>query len=99
MTQPEASRDARPVRAVLLAVALVFLASLSLAEAGARLERKVVPTFESVKLTLDPSKPIYNGSVHVDLNAKEATSSLDFHARGVTIERLVLARAAAGASP
>jgi alanyl aminopeptidase len=74
----------------------VLVAALSPAAAGARLERKVVPTFESVRLALDPSKPIYSGSVHVDLTAREATSSFDFHARGITIERLVLARAAAG---
>jgi alanyl aminopeptidase len=62
----------------------------------ARLERKVVPTFQSVRLALDPAQPIYTGTVHVDLRAREATSSFDFHARGITIERLVLARAAEG---
>ena len=96
MSQLTSPRQTPRLRPYVLAVALSLLAALSPASAGARLERKVVPTFESVRLTLDPSKPIYSGSVHVDLTAREATSSFDFHARGITIERLVLARAAAG---
>jgi alanyl aminopeptidase len=80
-----------------VAVALVTFATVAAsAAAGARLERKVVPTFQSVRLTLDPAKPIYSGTTHIDLSAREATSSFDFHARGITIERLVLARAAEG---
>src|SRR6185295_9154208 len=81
---------------VLMAVALASLATVSEAAAGARLERKVVPTFQSIRLTLDPAQPVYTGSVHFDLNAREATPSFDFHARGITIDRLVLARAAEG---
>ena len=79
-----------------MAVVLASFATVSEASAGARLERKVVPTFQSIRLTLDPAQPIYTGSVHFDLSAREATSSFDFHARGITIDRLVLARAAEG---
>ena len=75
------------VKPYVLAIALVLLAALSPAAAGARLERKVVPTFESIRLALDPSKPIYNGSVHVDLTAREATSSFEIGPRLLVTSR------------
>jgi alanyl aminopeptidase len=71
-----------------------FTSAIPPAAAGARLERKVVPTFQSVRLTLDPAQPIYSGTTRIELSAREATSSFDFHARGIIIERLVLARLA-----
>ncbi len=82
-----------------VALLIVLLAPQPAAAAGSRLERKVVPTFESVRLALDPAQPAYTGSVRIELHAREATSTFDFHARKINFERLALTRATEGSPP
>jgi aminopeptidase N len=60
------------------------------AAAGGRLERAVVPVFESVRLDLDPSEASYTGSVHFDLKGVARAGSFTFHSRDLTIETLTL---------
>src|SRR5687767_10568025 len=80
----------RPARA--LTLAFLFLAS-SLPAATVRLGTDVVPTFQSVTLTVDPRKDDYSGSVKIDLDVKGATSSFRFHAEDLTITSLKLSGA------
>ena len=60
------------------------------AATGARLERAIVPTFESIRLVIDPSSPSYKGSVHVDLAGRDRTGAFAFHARDIAIDRMTL---------
>ena len=77
--------------ALLLAVG-VFAAPLThAAEAmDVRLGRDVVPTFQSVRLKLDPDKRSYSGSVHVDLDVLNPTDTVRFHAEGQRLTRITL---------
>lgn len=76
-----------------LAVAGVLAALMHGASAHAedgRLDRNVLPTFQSVRLTLDPSQPDYRGDVHIDLTVAAATDSFRLHARDLEIASLKL---------
>ncbi len=77
-----------------LALALLFLAS-NLTAATLRLGTDVVPTSQSIMLTVDPRKDDFTGSVKVDLDVKKATSSFRFHAEDLTITSLDLSGAEA----
>src|SRR5688572_29617850 len=77
-----------------LTFALLFLAS-NLTAATLRLGTDVVPTSQSIMLTLDPRKDDFTGSVKVDLTVKKATSSFRFHAEDLTITSLDLSGAEA----
>src|SRR5882724_5289010 len=60
-----------------------------------RLTRDVVPTFESVRLVLDPAQTEYTGTAHVELQVARPTSTFGFHAEGPALSALKL-RGAAG---
>jgi alanyl aminopeptidase len=84
------------VRVALVAIALIAFAGTPRAEEApdVRLGRDVVPTFESVRLRLDADRDDYSGSVHVDLHVEHATSVVRLHARGQSLDRLVLRQGA-----
>ncbi|HYS78940.1 MAG TPA: M1 family metallopeptidase, partial [Candidatus Dormibacteraeota bacterium] len=90
--------DAAPGRCGRAAAAIIFIGAIFLAvahpsaaaAAGPRLGHNVVPSFESIRLVLDPAKPDYTGSVRVDLSVRETTGSFVFHARDIAIDRLKL---------
>jgi aminopeptidase N len=87
---------ARPsrYRAALLAAALSALAlPARAAEQGdVRLGDDVVPTFEAVRLRLDPGAKEYSGTVAVDLLARRPTPAFRFHARGQQLLKVALRR-------
>ncbi len=70
----------------------------ALASGSERLGQDVRPTFESLRLTLDPSKPDYRGSAHVELRVRAATDSFQFHSEGIALKRVTL-RGAKGVVP
>jgi alanyl aminopeptidase len=55
-----------------------------------RLGRDVVPTFQRVRLHLDPDKRSYSGLVHVELKVANATDMVRFHAEGQKLTRVTL---------
>ncbi len=64
------------------------------ARATPRLGRLVIPTSESVSLTLDPGRPDYRGTVEIALQVPAPVDSFRFHALGLTLDSLVLRRGA-----
>ena len=72
-----------------LAVAALLCAP-ALARADLRLGHDVVPTFESIRLELDPARPDYTGSVRIELTVAARADSFRFHAREMSIQKLVL---------
>ena len=78
------------VRAGVVMGALALGLAQPVPAAVQRLGRQVVPTFESVRLTLDAAQPDYSGAVHVDLEVKEPVASFKFHALDVAIQKLEL---------
>jgi alanyl aminopeptidase len=88
-----------PARALALLAAALAFAPLSPAHAqqgsskeapDVRLGRDVVPTFQGVRLRLDPDKRSYSGSVHVELKVANATDTIRFHAEGQKLTRVTL---------
>ena len=76
------------------ALALV-LAALGPALASAqtdptRLSRDVVPTAESVRLTVDPARSEFTGTAHVELKVVRPASTFAFHAEGPVLSALKL---------
>ena len=57
-----------------------------------RLGSDVNPTFQLVKLKLDPDKRSFTGSVHVDLKISKTTDTIRFHADGQRLTRLTLSQ-------
>ncbi len=55
-----------------------------------RLGRAVVPTFQAVRLELDPRKPNYSGWVQVELQVSQATRSFHFHAEEMELKAVRL---------
>jgi len=55
-----------------------------------RLDRDVVPTFESVKLRVDPSRPDYFGTVHIDIRVVTPTDSFRLYAKDMDVISLRL---------
>ena len=55
-----------------------------------RLGRDVSPTFQLVRLKLDPDKRSFSGSVHVELKVSSATDTIRFHAEGERLTRVAL---------
>src|SRR5881296_3185912 len=78
---------------LVLMLAAVPSASGAFPAEDQRLGQEVVPTFESVRLTVDAARPDYSGSAHVDLLVKSPTSSVRFHAQDLTLDRIALASA------
>jgi len=73
-------------------LALLVLVTTALSAAELRLGTDVVPSAESVTLSVDPRRDDYTGSVVVDLTVKKATSSFRFHAQDLTITSLKLTK-------
>ncbi|HEV7516664.1 MAG TPA: M1 family metallopeptidase, partial [Thermoanaerobaculia bacterium] len=81
----------------LLALLLAGMAGLAGTATGAlagelaevRLSAEVVPTFEAVRLRVDPGQKEYGGTVAVDLEARRLTDTFRFHARGQKLTRVV----------
>ena len=55
-----------------------------------RLGKAVLPTQQTIELTLDPEQPDYRGRVTITLAAKERTQELRFHARAMTLDSVTL---------
>ncbi|MFY9824152.1 MAG: M1 family metallopeptidase, partial [Thermoanaerobaculia bacterium] len=86
-------RAGAPRRALLYPLALSAVVALApAAMAEPRLGGDVVPTFEAVRLRLDPARADYSGAVAVDLDVRRATAQVRFHARGQTFTRLALSQ-------
>jgi len=77
-----------PISALLAAATLLALPAFPARaqEALPRLDHTAVPTAEQVKLTLDPTKTEYSGTVTVAITVKEPTREIRMHARALTIE-------------
>jgi alanyl aminopeptidase len=74
-----------------LAVILAATAPRASAQTDpSRLGRDVVPTFESVRLTVDPARAEFTGAAHVELNVSRPASSFAFHADGPVLSVLKL---------
>src|SRR5919198_386413 len=83
---PDPGASMRSLRPALLALACCAAsAPLAAADSG-RLSRDVVPTFESVHLVVDATKPGYAGSVRIDLRVNAATDTFQLNARKLRIE-------------
>jgi alanyl aminopeptidase len=55
-----------------------------------RLDRKVIPVLQTVRLHLDPSRPDYSGSVEITLAVHAETSAFRMHAKDLKIRDLRL---------
>jgi len=55
-----------------------------------RLDRDVLPTFESVRLKLDPALPDYSGAVHIDLTVVTPAESFRLYAKNMDVIRVTL---------
>src|SRR5258706_9828782 len=73
------------------------LGAVETADPG-RLARDVVPTFQAVRLVLDPAQAEYRGTAHVELNVARPTAVFGFHAEGPVLSALKL-RGAGGEVP
>jgi aminopeptidase N len=84
------------VRTLALAVACVLVAPPAATRADeapdVRLGRDVLPTFQLVRLKLDPDKRSFTGSVHVELKVAKATDTIRFHAEGQRLTRVALSQ-------
>jgi alanyl aminopeptidase len=89
-------------RAAALLAACLVLASFPPARAeeaakepvDIRLGRDVVPTFQRLRLRLDPDKRSYSGLVHVELRVTNATDTIRFHAEGQKLVHVTLRQGA-----
>jgi alanyl aminopeptidase len=85
----------RTARALVAALVLTSgLAAIELSDANAeaihRLPAGIVPTFQSIRLDLDPDKADYSGIVRVDLRIEKQTDAVFFHAQDMALTRVVL---------
>jgi len=55
-----------------------------------RLDPNVAPTFQAIELNLDAQKTEYSGSVRIELQVKESTTTFRFHAEEMNLTRLEL---------
>ena len=55
-----------------------------------RLDKNVIPIFQTIKLNIVPNKSNYTGSVHIDLQVREETNAFRFHAEDLMLDRIVL---------
>ncbi len=87
MTSTRAPRFAT----VFALLASVFLTPSAICRADlGRLPTDVQPTFESIRLTLDPRKMDYTGSARVELKVATATNTIQFHAQEMKLPKVVL---------
>src|SRR5258706_13244537 len=79
---------------LLAALCLVGAPAAHAVSTGAQLAHTLVPTAQSVSLTMDPAKTEFEGSVHISLNAPGAADSFQLNSRDITVRTLRLAGAA-----
>ena len=84
------------VRRAGLAV-LALAPALAVAQDAGRLPTGVTPTFEEIRLDLDPRQSGYTGSVRVELQVAAPLTSFAFHAEEMQVTALKLTGAAATA--
>jgi alanyl aminopeptidase len=84
----------RRVPTLLLALAALLPAVPAGAALNNRLERDVVPTFESLKLKLDPSRPDYSGAAHIEIHVAKATDTFSLYAKDMDVISVRLSNAA-----
>jgi alanyl aminopeptidase len=72
-----------------LASSVSCLAAL-VAQAEVRLGRDVVPTSQAIRLHMDADQTDYTGSVNVQLQVVKATKTIQFHARDIALDKIVL---------
>lgn len=83
----------RPFRAVLLPIALLAV-SISAAELPPwRLDPRVSPLHQDVRLNVDPARDGYHGTTQVELRVSERVDSFRLHAEEMEIRSLGLERA------
>jgi alanyl aminopeptidase len=96
---PTRSRRCLAGAAAALAMSIAPLASAGVALAADvpprvadihRLPTDVTPTFQSIRLTLDPDKPDYTGTVRVELRVAKPVEAILFHAQDMKLESVVL---------
>ena len=82
----------RSVSLMMIGAALVIACAMpARAEVNlARLHHDVFPTSQKVRLTLDPTKPEYTGTVHIELKASAKADSFQLNVRGVKVGTLTL---------
>lgn len=80
----------RLVPVLLIVAALVPVAHAADEAPDVRLGRDVVPTFQRIRLRLDPDKRSYSGAVRVELAVARATDTVRFHSEGQRLTRIVL---------
>ena len=84
-------RPAVPFPTLAFAVVAVALTTARAAPAeSVRLDHKIAPTFEAVRMAVDAGSEGYRGSVQIELTANERAGSFQFHARGLTLGRIQL---------
>ncbi len=76
--------------AALLGTALTTSVAVGRAATNNRLDRDVLPTFESIRLKIDPSRPDYSGAVHIDLTVVTPTQSFRLYAVGLDVIKVTL---------
>src|SRR5262245_849127 len=84
----------RPALILLLALAACLPPVRTEAELNNRLERDVVPTSESLKLKLDPSRPDYSGAAHIEIHVAKATDTFRLYAKDMDVISVRLSNAA-----
>jgi cytosol alanyl aminopeptidase len=85
-------RASAPALLVLLLASSAPFPAVAAEEPDLRLGDDVLPTFEAIRLRIDPGQKEYSGAVAVDLTARRATGGFRLHARGQTLGRFVLTR-------
>jgi len=86
----------RPVAS--LAASSTAPAAAAPADPG-RLDPRVAPIFEDIRLVLDARKPDYSGAVRIDLAIAVAVTAFRFHARDLDMRSVVLTAADGSARP
>lgn len=81
-------RSSWNVLAVCLTSIFVLASSAAEPPDPLRLGGNVVPSFQSIRLEVDADTEGYSGSVHIDIEVYETTSSFRFHAKGMKLENL-----------
>jgi hypothetical protein len=85
-TRNEVFMDSIRLLAILLGVAAAGTAGADFI----RLGHDVVPTFQSIELTVDADQPSYRGTVRFELEAARSAEHFRFHSEGLELERVVL---------
>ena len=84
----------RAVSSVLTTAAWLLVSSPALATSPAddlRLGDDILPVSETLELTLDPTKPTYDGQARIEIDVKAATTAFTLHAQELELRRVTLA--------